>query len=48
MLDTITYSLHSLQYTAATIWNEIRDSIQMIDNLAEFRNILWKHMTNML
>ncbi len=41
---TTTYGLHSLQYTAATIWNDFPDSIKMIDNLAEFTNILWKHM----
>ncbi len=29
MVDTTTYGLHSLQYTAA-----------------EFKNTLWKHMTN--
>ncbi len=46
MVDTTTYGLHSLQYTAVTIWNDITDSIKMIDNLAEFKNILWKHMTN--
>ncbi len=46
MVDTTTYGLHSLPYTAATIWNDIPDSIKMIDNLAEFKNILWKHMTN--
>ncbi len=34
MVDTTTYGLHSLQYTAATIWNDISDSIKMIDNLA--------------
>ncbi len=34
MVDTSTYGLHSLQYTAATIWNDIPDSIKMIDNLA--------------
>ncbi len=48
IVDTNTYNLHSLQYTAATIWNDIPDSINMIDNLAEFKNILWKHMTNVI
>ncbi len=38
MVDTTTYSLHSLQNTAANIWNDIPDSIKMIDNLAEFKN----------
>ncbi len=46
MVDTTTYGLLSLQYTAATISNDIPDNIKMIDNLAEFKNILWKHMTN--
>ncbi len=46
MVDTTTYGLHSLQYTAATVWNDIHDSIKMIDNLAEFKNMLWKHMKN--
>ncbi len=44
MVDTTKYGLHSLQYTAAIIWNDILDSIKMIDNLAEFKNILWKHI----
>ncbi len=44
MVDTTTCGLHSWQYTAATIWNDILDSIKMIDNnIAEFKNILWKH-----
>ncbi len=42
MVDTTTYGLNSLQYNAATIWNDIK----MIDNLAEFKSILWKHMRN--
>ncbi len=46
MVDTTTYGLHSLQYTAATIWNYIPDSINVIDNLAEFKRVLWKHMIN--
>ncbi len=46
MVDTTTYGFNSLQYTAATIWNNIPDSIKIFDNLAEFKNILWKHMTN--
>ncbi len=46
MVDTTTYGLHSLQYTAPTFWNDIPDSVKMIDNLAEFKNILWKHMIN--
>ncbi len=46
MVNTTTYGLHSLQYTAATIWNDIPYSIKMIDNLAELKNILWKHITN--
>ncbi len=44
MVDTTTYGLLSLQYTAATIWNDFPDSINMINNLAVFKNILWKHM----
>ncbi len=39
MVDTTTYGSHSLQYTAATLWNDIPDSIKMIDNLAEFTNV---------
>ncbi len=46
MADTTSYGLHSLQYTATTIPNDIPGSIKMIDNLAVFTNILWKHMTN--
>ncbi len=46
MVDTTTYGLYSLQYTAATISNDIYDNINMIDNVVEFKNILWKHMTN--
>ncbi len=46
MVDTTTYGLHSLQYTAATISNDILDSIKMTDNLAEFKSILWKHTRN--
>ncbi len=46
MDDTTTYGLRSLQYTAVTIWKDIPDNIKMIDNLAEFKNILWKHMRN--
>ncbi len=46
MVDTTTYGLHSLQYTAATIWNDIPDSIKMTDNLAEFKSILRKNMKN--
>ncbi len=46
MIDNTTYGLHSLQYTAATISNDIPGSIKMIDYLADFKNILWKHMTN--
>ncbi len=46
MVDTTTCVLHYLQYTAATIWNDIPDSIKMIDNLAEFKSILRKHMRN--
>ncbi len=34
------------KYIVATVWNDIPDSIKMIDNLAQFKNILWKHMTN--
>ncbi len=33
MVDTTTYGLHSLQYTAAIIWNHIPDSNKMNDNL---------------
>ncbi len=44
MVDTTTYSLNSLQYTAATIWNDIPDSIKMIDN--KFKSILWKNIRN--
>ncbi len=40
MVNTTTYDLHSLQYTAATIWNDIPDSIKMINNLAEFKHML--------
>ncbi len=46
MVDTTTYGLHSLQYTAATIWNDIPDSIKMIDNLAKFKRIYYGNMTN--
>ncbi len=46
MVDTTTYGLHYLPYTAAIISNDIHDSIKMIDNLAEFKNMLWKHMKN--
>ncbi len=28
MVDTTTYGLHSLQYIAATVWNDIHDSIK--------------------
>ncbi len=42
MVDTTTYGLDSLQYTAANIWHDILDSIKMIDNLAELKNILWE------
>ncbi len=28
MFDTTTYGLHPLQYTAATIWNDIPDNIK--------------------
>ncbi len=44
MVDPTTYGLHSLQYTAATIWNDIPDSIKMIDN--KFKSILWKNIRN--
>ncbi len=40
MVDTTTYGLHSLQYTTAITWNDIPDSIKVIDNLAEFKSIL--------
>ncbi len=43
MVDTTTYGFYSLQYTEATIWNDIPDSIKRIDNLAEFKRMLWKH-----
>ncbi len=43
MVDTTTNGFHSLWYTVATIWNNIPDSIKMIDNLAEFKSISWKH-----
>ncbi len=35
MVDTTTYGLHSLQYTAASIGNDIPYSIKMIDNLVQ-------------
>ncbi len=38
--------LEFLQYTAANIWNDIRDNIKMIDTLAECNGLLWKHMRN--
>ncbi len=38
MVVTTTYGLHSLQYTAATIWNDT--SIKMKENRAEFKSIL--------
>ncbi len=44
MVDTTTYGLHSLQYTRATIWNDISDCIKMIDNLAKFKSIIRKHI----
>ncbi len=46
MVDTTTHSLHSLQYTAATVWDDILDSIKMIDILAELKSILRTNLRN--